>query len=580
MKPNGNPGSVLRPLKRISCLAAFAAMLLARQGVPPEELQLRTKVYWPPLRPTLTVETRLVEVGVVVRDALGHSVGGLTRDSFGIEDAGEHRDITAFSAENRTVPAAPAEPKPASASSATQPPAPLAMQRPPRYLGLVFDDLHMPVADLSSVQAAARRFLKQGLQADDRVGIFFISRGLVLPFTTDVAKLSDAIDQLSFRNRRPVLPVCPSITPYEAFIITDHQDPTLLQIKVEEAQSCGFCYLRDPNCPTAVAMLARNLWEEVRADSLFSLSALSTIVDFMAKMPGRRALIYASSGFLTRTLEQELDALIPRALHADVVLNALDTKGLYTEDSSGPPLPSVVTTVRSLQYRQMLGTFPEWSSNDTMAVLSTATGGLFFHNNNDIDLGFRELGLVPEFSYILGFSPAEDLNNKYHALKVRLKTPGHYQVQARPGYFAASSRSQPPAPERRIDKEILSETALDDLPVQAAGASAVTPADKSGMRVVLHLDVPHLRFTYAAGVRNLQLVFVAALFDENNAFVVGAETDASFALKEETFNRLANGLNANLTLPALPGRYRLRTVVEEPLTGKLTASSQPVEVQP
>jgi hypothetical protein len=50
-----------------------------------------------------------------------------------------------------------------------------------------------------------------------------------------------------------------------------------------------------------------------------------------------------------------------------------------------------------------------------------AIGGLFFHNNNDLDLGFRELGVVPEVAYLLGLSPEEAPNGKNHSLKVRLK---------------------------------------------------------------------------------------------------------------------------------------------------------------
>ena len=74
-----------------------------------------------------------------------------------------------------------------------------------------------------------------------------------------------------------------------------------------------------------------------------------------------------------------------------------------------------------------------------MAILAAGTGGLFFQNNNDLDLGLRELGLLPEYSYSLAFAPPGAPDGKYHTLKVRLKQSRGYEVQARPGYFAAVS---------------------------------------------------------------------------------------------------------------------------------------------
>jgi VWFA-related protein len=527
-------------------------------------------------------------VGVVVRDARGHTVGGLTRDNFEVEDSGKKRDITAFSAESRTVPgapAAPAEHKPAEgATPAGRGPA--APKRPPRFLGLVFDDLNMTVADLPRVRAAAKRFLEKGLQADDRVGIFFTTRGLTLPFTGDSARLNDAIDHLNFQKRDPALPTCPNLTAYEAYTIAEHQDSNLLAIKVEEAQNCGLCTppprgrnpRPDTRCAAQVQGIAQAVWEEVRYNSDLTLRVVSSMVDYMAKMPGRRALVYASSGFLSRTLEWQLQDIIDRALHADVVFNALDAKGLYTQDL-GVTAQSP-STVRSIQYRMTLGTLPEWTSNDTMAVLSTATGGLFFHNNNDLDLGFRELGLVPEFSYVLGIAPAGAPDDRYHTLKVRLKSPAHGQVQSRPGYYFAAEPARPLVPERRIDKELLSDTALDGLAGSVTAAPVITPAGETGLHVVLHLDVPRLPFVDAFGVHMLKLTFIAALFDQNNAFFVGQETRAEFALKQESYDLLANGMNAGLDVLAPPGKYRLRAVIEDEAGGKLTSSSQFVEIPP
>ena len=82
-----------------------------------------------------------------------------------------------------------------------------------------------------------------------------------------------------------------------------------------------------------------------------------------------------------------------------------------------------------------------------MANLAYATGGTFFHNNNDLDEGFRRTADAPEYIYVLGFSP-QKLDGKFHKLKVTVMAqagsgaPGKLTVQARQGYYALKSETK------------------------------------------------------------------------------------------------------------------------------------------
>ena len=67
-------------------MGCVAALLFGQQRVPPDEMRMRNSPWVPPVQYTLRTETRVVEVGVVVRDSRSHAVGGLTRDDFEIED--------------------------------------------------------------------------------------------------------------------------------------------------------------------------------------------------------------------------------------------------------------------------------------------------------------------------------------------------------------------------------------------------------------------------------------------------------------------------------------------------------------
>ena len=325
---------------------------------------------------------------------------------------------------------------------------------------------------------------------------------------------------------------------------------------------CGLCQRSDQRndrtCPQTVVSLASRTWEEGKHNSVTSLNSIGSVVDYMASLAGKRVLVTVSSGFLSGALEYEREDIINRALRGDVVIHSLDAKGLYTQDMD---MPVGGMPVRSRIARQSQGIRPQAESNDTMAILSASTGGLLFHDNNDLDLGLRELGLLPEYSYSLAFVPPGAPDGQYHTLKVRLKQSRGYEVQARPGYVAAAVKpADPPPEERRIDQEMLSADTLDEVPVTFSTEPATTPPGKPGV----HTD---------------QLTIIAALFDGAGSFVTGKECEIDFNMKDDTYNKLAPGTTAGLTLNAPPGKYRLRSVVREANQGKFTASSQPVEVK-
>lgn len=571
------------PIRRLSILLCLTAFLPAQQSIPPNEVTFRASNWAPRAQYVLKAETRLVDVGVVVRDSRGHSIGGFTRDDFTVEEGDKPRQITAFAAETATGPAAaaagarsPAAPLPVPAPAAAT-----ASTPPTRFLGLIFDDLSMGAGDLISARGAAKRFLTQGVSPGDLVAVFFLTKGQIVPFTADMAKLNDALDRLNVATRNPALPTCPNLSAYDAYLIATNRDPTLLPIKVAEAMQCGLCQRRDQRtdrtCPQTVQSLASSTWESVKNNSVISLNSIRGVVDYMATLPGKRVLVMASSGFLSGTLEYEREDIVNHALRGDVVINSLDAKGLYTQDMA---MPVGGMPVRSIIARQSQGTRPQWESNDTMAILSASTGGLFFHDNNDLELGLRELGLLPEYSYSLAFVPPGSPDGKYHTLKVRLKQSRGYEVQARPGYFAATVKAAgPQPPERGIDKEMLSAETLDEVPLTFSAEPATTPPGEPGVHVVLHLDIAHLQLVHRSAIHTEQLTVIAALFDTGGNFVAGKECEIDFKMKDDTFSKLSNGTTAGLTLHAPPGKYRLRGVVREANQGKITASSQPVEVE-
>jgi hypothetical protein len=185
------------------------------------------------------------------------------------------------------------------------------------------------------------------------------------------------------------------------------------------------------------------------------------------------------------------------------------------------------------------------------------------------------LAMLPEVTYLLAFSPDAVPDGKFHKLSVRLASAGGRSVQARPGYFAVMEAPAPSVPERRLDREVLADAVMNEVPANLTARSGMVDGDKPGLVGMVHIDLK--RMPQTGGSKHLS--FVAALLDERGGFVTGREGALDLALKGTTLARLANdGLNVRLQIEARPGTYRLRFVIEDASEGKFTASTQFVTV--
>jgi VWFA-related protein len=388
-------------------------------------------------------------------------------------------------------------------------------------------------------------------------------------------------------SRIPNGGICPHLTPYDAYVIANRLDQTVLEIKAAEMSQCDPGRPANTRNPTAnpgagytgtVQTQAEAMWAQIQNISRASLSTINDIVEFLGGMPGRRMILLASSGFLAQTLEQEQEEVTRHALRRQVVINSLDAKGVYPQDAIESTLG---TSVQSFIYQNSVGTRQKDMSNEIMANLALSTGGLFFHNNNDLNLGFREVGLMPEVSYLLGFAPDDPPNGRYHKLKVQLRSKNQYSLQARPGYWAILNPEQKLLDaDRPIDRKVMSADMLEELPARVTDIRATKENGDPALDVVLHIDVGRLHLEQSGNNRTQKLTWIAALFDAGGSFIVGKENGIELALKELTFNRMSvNGLNITLTLKAPPGPYKLRSVVQDSLDVKVAASSQTVEIR-
>ena len=533
---------------------------------------------------TFKAKVNLVLVPVVVRDGQGHAVGNLQKGDFLLFDKNKPQVIAKFSVEKSagqtTDAVAAAAPKTDENAPAAQAPPVL----PDHYTAYVFDDVHLEFGDLARVRDAADRHIAQ-LDATARAAIFTISGQTTLEFTDDRAKLHETLLALRPRpvSRTPRGSDCPSLSYYQADLIQNKSDSQALQIATQEALLC----LRLDTTQIALAQQeARTTASRVLMDgeheSRLALQVLKDVIRRMSAVPGQRSVVLISPGFLTPfDLVSDKTDLMDRAIRANVIINSLDARGLYTiipgGDASqrGDP-PSVAP------YKAQYDTASAQQEADVLAELAEATGGTFFHDRNDLDNGFKRAAAVPEYFYVLGFSPENlKLDGSFHKVKVTLKEQNRFTIQARRGYYAPKHADDPTeTAKQEIAEALFSREELQDIPVELHTQFFKASEDSARVAVVARVDVKHLHFRKAEGRNRDDLTVVSALFDRNGTYVTGNEKRLEMRLRDETLEkRLGSGITVRTSFDVKPGTYMVRLVVRDAEGQMMSARNGSVEIQ-
>lgn len=533
--------------------------------------EIRARESAPPFQ--IKVETNLVMVRVVVRDATGRAVGGLRKEDFGLFDGGEPREITGFAVESA-----------AGAGTAARVPAEgTAAPVPQRFVALYFDDLHMELGAVGQTRDAAWRYISTSLPAEDRVGIFTSSNQGSLNFTSDRMKLHDALFRLASHSRtNPLAHQCPAISEYQAYLIAERQQSDALEIAVEEGKACHCEGMSSsPDCLHAerinAQMMAAQIWDLADTQSLYALDVMEGVINLLAARPGQRSLVLVSPGFLSAMRAPLVNALIDRALRQNVVVSAIDAAGLYGKTYHDPILMKRPDLDMQKQRMENDGIGVQ---RDVLASLAEGTGGTFFRNSNDFDEGLLQTAEAPEVYYMLSFSPdGAKMDGKFHTLKVSVKAGDRLVVQARRGYFADAPPAERDAGKKELERLVYSQDERKGLQATVTAVSGQPVGNEATVTVKVHVDVQALQFHTEADRAADTLIFDTAVFDHDGKYVAGKESSLDFRLTDAKLAELLrNGINAQTAFRMSPGTYRIREVVRESGSKKLAALNGNVEV--
>ena len=349
-------------------------------------------------------------------------IKGLRPDQFIVTDDGKAQTISTFSYEDieqvETAATEDAKPivVPVDNEGPNTPSAAAASDqlRDRRLIVLFFDLTSMQSDDLIRAHDAADKFVKQQMTKADVVAVVAFSSKLTVlaNFTNDRALLEKAIAQLTANST------------------TDLSNP--LYAAAENGEYDVQEYTGAAFTPDETEFNVFNTDQK--------LAAVEGLANVLGGIPGRKALVEFTGG-ITQTGEEnrtQLRAATDAANRADVSIYSLDSRGLFATPPGGDATTNAATGTSMFTGASVFHqTDQREDSRDTLATLSTDTGGKAFFDLGDLSDAFPKIQQDNGGYYLIGYNLGADVkrDGRWRTIHVKVNAPGAH-VRYRDGYYA------------------------------------------------------------------------------------------------------------------------------------------------
>ena len=194
------------------------------------------------------------------------------------------------------------------------------------------------------------------------------------------------------------------------------------------------------------------------------LYAIREIAQSLARVNQRKSLLYFSGGLTRQGIENEasMRAATNAAVRSNMAIYSVDSRGLQAlppvGDASTGSLRGNAAYSGAAMQSQLNSNF---GSQETLATLSSDTGGKAFFDSNDFAPAFQQIEHDTQAYYIIGFhSTNTKEDGSYRHLTVKLNRRDA-KLEYRPGYYAAADFKHQKSEDR---EEALMEQMRSDLP--------------------------------------------------------------------------------------------------------------------
>jgi len=537
---------------------------------------------------TVKVPVDVVIVSATVTDKQGNQVKDLAKDDFKVYEDGKPQPIHTFALESYKATQVTDQSGKVVSPDGTSPTEPGAGSS--RLISLVIDDLTTSSTELfTPAIEAMRKFVEADLSPGDQVAMLSASARVQYPFTSEKAQLLDEISGLHQKlDRGTVHRVeCPELTDLQAIDIReDRTDGRSLNVAVTEDIICDHLEQMPNNAMIAaskVRSLAAQQNEETQYRNRLLLTTLRQHLRSLKHFEAKKSLILFSDGFLPDQHRYELQEVVDMALRVGVIFNTVDIRGLYTTNYQAGDNVTVGNTIQSsiiLSQKPSLRHEDMIRQEESLDQLAHETGGIFFHNSNDLYAGLRKINEDQSFYYVLTYaSPASRADGRYHKIKLEVSQPG-LQVSYRKGYYAPKEQI---TFERRKKEDIMEALQapgnLNEIPIQLSYNYFQLDDARYQIALLTKVNIQGLQFVEEDARHKNLFHLVVVAFDEHDSYVDGLEKSMELNLTDPSYAAmLSYGFTSKVDIKVPPGRYKIKAVVREANRTKMGSVRKTIEV--
>jgi VWFA-related protein len=538
-------------------LAACLMAGLLFETAPPLIAQQAPQMPSAPSR--ISVTTELVLVNVVARDKKGNLIRDLKKEDFTLLEDGKRQVITTFDFENvdEALGAGPAE---ATVSgSALEGNLLRALKKGPalldardrRLMLFFFDFSAMDPEQIDRAVDAAKSFVSTKMQPADLVALVSLATNLHvdLDFTDNKEKLLSALA---------------SYTSGEGQGFDSGSTGS-----AEGAAETGGSFAADDTD-----------YNTFSADR--KLLALESIMQALGKLSQKKSLIYFSNGISQSGMDNQtaLRAATAAAVKANVSIYSMDLRGLAAFPPGGEAQSASLHGQSAYSGQSVLNDLNNnAASQETLATLSSDTGGKAFFDSNDFSGIFSQVQKDTSAYYVLGFvsnNPAKD--GRYRHLKVQVNR-ADLKLDYRSGYYADRDfeHLNKPDREQQLEDELAAQLSQVDVPLYAG--AAYFREDDSHYYLAVSLVIPgsQIPFVTEKEKDNATIDIIGQVL-EGGKFPIGRLRDTVKLAVDSTRQVRRKNVQYNTGFVLAPGSYHLKFVVRENQTGRMGAFEMDVQI--
>lgn len=508
---------------------------------------------------TLKVQTDIVLTNVVVRDKkTGEVVKGLKASDFTILENGKPQKIESFDYENVDEAAVLREKTTVSGKASIADllnrnfAADTAQLRDHRLIVMFFDLSSMQPEDIDRAVEAAKNYIDKKMQPADLVALVSMDTGLNMDqdFTSDKAALLRGVGRYN------------------------------------GTEGTGFANGNEGGNSGGTADDASSFTaDDSEYNSLNTdreLYAIRTIAKSLERVDQRKSMLYFSGGLTRQGIENQasMRAATNAAVKANMAIYSMDSRGLVALPPVGNASTGSLRGTAAYNGGAMQANLDaNFGSQETLATLSSDTGGKAFFDSNDFAPAFQQIQHDTEAYYIIGFRPTNTARDgSFRHLTVKLNR-NDVRMDYRSGYYAPADFKHQKTEDREIQ---LTEQMRSDLPATDVAVylqALYFRMDDNKFFVPVSLIVPGSQIPFIKnGDRDKANIDILGQVKNAQGIAVGNVRDTVKLALDAAQQVQRKNIQYSTGFTLAPGRYHLKFVVRENETGRMGSFETDLQV--